>query len=197
MLMRRAIVAAVCCVVSCSCAPWTGHYQHIEVPEARYFQTVCWAGFGPPSRAYYPYHGIFISLDITDLLNLGLHLPAGSTVLLNGKTVHITGLSDSGPDDVIIPIRAAKHGSLGSIDPREFRDTRDPFTTPNNFGPLTGETENGSYIWYMFIGELPIPPTLIRGIVELPPMTINGEHYEPQVLHFEQRSYSGIEPVNC
>ena len=180
-------------------------YKHIEVAGARYFKNNCYASIGPPSVAYYPFHGIFISLDLTYSIALGLHLPAGTIVTLNGNTVRIVGSSDSGPIEATIPIRAAPHGSLGNGDPREFSMLRDPFTGRDNFGPLTGNTQHDSYQWYLFISEtdqtppriIQTPRGLIRGTVELPSITINGQSYEVQSVPFEQRVHIEISPINC
>ena len=150
---RTALVIVLCGAIA-GCAPWAWPYQHIDAPGARYFQTICRAGFGPPSRVYYPYHGIFISLDITDVVTLGLHLPEGSTAQIDGTSVHITGEGKTGPADVVIPIRATKHWGM---DAPEFRQYPDPFTTPDNFGPLTGETTDGDYLF-----DIPVFPKSCR-----------------------------------
>ncbi|MGH8210432.1 MAG: hypothetical protein ACREU6_12745 [Steroidobacteraceae bacterium] len=180
-------------------------YEHIEVPGARYFKQNCYASIGPPSVAYYPFHGIFISLDVTYTVALGLHLPAGTTVKLNGNTVHIISIADSGPIDLTIPIRAARHGSRGNGDPREFYGMRDPFTSADNFGPLAGDTDHGRYLWYLFISEtaespphiIRTPHGLIRGTVELPSISINGQTYDAESVPFERRVHTEISPINC
>lgn len=169
-----------------ACVPWMERYLRIDAPAAKYFRNSCYGSFGPPSIVYFPYHGIFISLDITDWVSLGLHLPPGTTAQLDSATVHISGMTDSGPIDATFPIKAADPGSLGAGTPRAF-------------------TERTHYPWYFFLSEtdgqplrlIPVPSGLLRGAVELPPMTINGEHYEPQTLHFERRTYGEITTVNC
>ena len=157
-----------------------------------------------PSVAYYPFHGIFISLDLTNIVELGLHVPAGTTVELNGSTVHMTGIADSGPIDTTIPIRAARHDYVRKNDPLAF-SARDTFTAADNFGPLLGDTSNGRDLWYSFISEtsepvphyIRTPNGLIRGTVELPPITINGQSYEAQSIRFERRVHTEVSPVNC
>jgi hypothetical protein len=179
-------------------------YEHIDVPDARYFKSICYHTFGPPSIAYYPFHGIFISLDVTYTVELGLHLPAGTTVELNGNSVHIAGSADSGPIDTTIAIRAARHDYVRKRDPLEF-SAQDTFTSADNFGPLRGDTSNGRDLWYSFISVTPepvphlirTPGGLIRGTVELPPITINGQSYEPQSIPFERRVHTEISPINC
>jgi hypothetical protein len=41
------------------------------------------------------------------------------------------------------------------------------------------------------------PRGLQRGSVELPPMTINGKHYDAQTLQFERHVHLELIPVNC
>jgi len=179
-------------------------YEHIEVSDVRYFKKTCYHTIGPPSVAYYPFHGIFISLDVTDTVELGLHLPAGTTVELNGNSVHIIGSADSGPIDTTIPIRAARHDYVRKGDPLEF-GMRDPFTSVDNFGPLLGDTSNGRNLWHSFISVsseprphvISTPLGLIRGTVELPSITINGQSYEAQSIPFERRVHTEISPINC
>jgi hypothetical protein len=185
------------------CVPMVEHYLRIEAPEARYFDSSCHGGAGPPSVIYYPYHGVFISLRITDVVALGVHVPAGFTAQIDSDRVRIVGISDQGSVEVTLPIKAARQGSLGSVHPSEFSGFPDPFTSPDHFGPLEGGTDQGHYRWYLFVARTdPIhlsttPAGLLRGTVELPPMTINGQHYAPETLHFERKVHTEISPVNC
>jgi hypothetical protein len=183
------------------------HYLRIEAPEARYFDSSCHGSVGPPSVVYYPYHGLFISLKITDDVALGVHLPAGVTAQLDGNRVRISGMTDHGPVNVDLPIRAARQGSVGTVHPWEFSGLPDPFSSADHFGPLVGASRDGHYVWYFFVGEtnpsqgpqglITTPRGLLRGTVELPPMTINGQHYGPQMLLFERRAHAEVSPVNC
>ena len=201
-LWRLALALGVSTTVG-GCVPMAEHYLRIEVPEARYFGSSCHGGVGPPSVVYYPYHGLFISLRITDEVALGVHVPAGTTAQVDGDRVRILGMTDHGAVDVSLPIRATQQGSLGSVHPREFSGFPDPFTSAENFGPLVGASNEGHYLWYLFVARTdPIhlsstPPGLLRGTVELPRMTINGQHYGPQTLHFERHVHAELSPVNC
>ena len=200
----RSCVAVLVYLGLSGCIPMRYSYEHIDVPDARYFKSICYHTFGPPAVAYYPFHGIFISLDVTNTIELGLHLPAGTTVVLNGNSVHITGSAGSGSIDTTIPIRAARHDYVREGDPLEF-SARDTFTSADNFGPLLGDTSNGRNLWYSFISVTsePIPHViqtprgLIRGTVELPPITINGQSYKSQSIPFERRVHTEIAPINC
>jgi hypothetical protein len=187
--------------------PIISAYLKIEAPAARYLERSCNAGIGLPAVVYYSYHGVFISLDMTDSVALGIHVPAGNTARLEGNRVRITGTTHRGAVDVSLPIRAAPQGALGAIDPPQVRGYPDPFTSPDYFGPLQGASRDGHNAWYFFIAEtdprdgpvrtLSTPRGLERGTIELPPLTINGQHYEPQVLHFERHRHVELMPVNC
>ena len=187
--------------------PQVSAYLRIEAPEARHLERECNAGIGVPTVVYYEYHGVFISLDMTDWVALGVHVPAGNTVRLEGNQLRISGTSRLGPVEVSMPIWAVRQGDLGSIQPREFRGFPDPFTSRDYFGPLQGGSRNGHYLWYSFVAEsaqsdgkvrtIPTPEGLQRGTVELPAMTINGQHYEPQVLHFERHVHAELGAINC
>ena len=189
------------------CVPTVSAYLKIEAPEARYLQRSCNAGIGLPSVVYYPYHGVLISLDITDEVDLGVHVPAGSTVQLENNRVRISGTSRQGPLEFSVSIWAALHGAVGSIQPREFHDFPDPFTSRDYFGPLQGGSHDGHHLWYFFVAEsapgegqvriIPTPRGLQQGTVELPAMTINGQYYEPQILHFERHVHAVLDAINC
>jgi hypothetical protein len=200
----RTFGAALLSLGLLGCVPWRYSYEHLDVPGARYFQSACQHSAGPPSMAYYPFHGIFISLDVTHTVTLGLHLPAGTTAALNGTTVRITGSADSGPVDAIMPIRAARHDYVYKYD-RFKASGGNTFTSADYFGPLLGDTNDGRDLWYSFISEtseqIPhlifTPKGLIRGTIELPPITINGQSYEGQSIPFEHRVHTEISPINC
>ena len=200
----RSCVAVLVYLGLSGCLPMRYPYEHIEVADARYFQSICYHTFGPPSVAYYPFHGIFISLDVTNTVELGLHLPAGTTVELKGNAVRIIGSADSGPIDTTVPIRAFRHEYVRKSDPLEF-SRRDPFTSADNFGPLIGDTSDGRNLWYEFVSVtseprphiIPTPRELIRGTIELPPIMINGQSYQAQPIPFERRVHTELSPINC
>ena len=204
--IRVGVVIGVGATVG-GCVPTVSGYLKIEAPEARYLERSCNAGIGLPSIVYYPYHGVFISLDITDEVDLGVHVPAGSTARLEGNRVRISGTNRQGPVEFSVSIWATAQGAVGSIQPPEFLGLPDPFTSRDYFGPLQGGSRDGHYLWYFFVAEtaagegpvriIPTPRGLQRGTVELPAMTINGQHYEPQVLHFERHVHAVLNALNC
>src|SRR5260370_19106123 len=117
---RRALVRNLCGVLSgcfglslSGCVPMTSMYEKIDVPGAVYFKEMCYASVGPPSVAYYPFHGIFISMNFSST-ELGIHVPAGTTVQLNDDTIRIAGTSKSGQFEKSVRIKAFKQGSSGN-----------------------------------------------------------------------------------
>jgi hypothetical protein len=205
-VIRAGVVIGMGATVG-GCVPTVSGYLKIEAPEARYLETSCNAGIGLPSIVYYPYHGVFISLDITTWVAFGVHVPAGNTVRLEGNRVRISGTSRQGLVDVRMPIWAGRQGSVGAVLPPEFRGLPDPFTSRDFFGPLQGASRDGHNLWYFFLAEtgagegqirtISAPRGLQRGSVELPPMTINGQHYDAQTLQFERHVHLELIPVNC
>ena len=201
--MRSALVL-LCLLALSGCVPIISQYPRIEASDAVYYRSGCRGGSGPPSVVYYPFHGIFISFDLR-YMRLGLHVPAGTTVQLNNPTLRLVGLTDTGAVDLSVQIKAFRHGALGGGNPPEFMALPDPFTSPDNFGPLSGSSKNDRYVWFLFLGidgqnpqRTALPPKgLVRGTIELPSITINGQRYEPQVLPFDRESYSELSPINC
>ena len=184
------------------CVPDFSTYNRPEIPQARYFPDGC-DGFGARSVAYYPFHGIYISLSI-DPVSVGLHIPAGTTAKLDGDTVVISAATERGPLEIHTRLKAAPHGSVGNIDPDEFRGLPDPYTPDAGSRPLIGGSKEGRLIWYLFIGmgkdrpnQLQLVPIAFGGTIELPPITVNDRHYPAQVLPFTRKRHVGIQPVNC
>jgi hypothetical protein len=42
-----------------------------------------------------------------------------------------------------------------------------------------------------------LPKGLTEGTIEIPPMTINGKHYESQHLSFKRQTFVGMAALNC
>jgi hypothetical protein len=65
---------------------------------------------------------------------------------------------------------------------------------------------NGKHLlWYLYLMMDPqnlgrieiIPKGLTEGTIEIPAMTINGQHYESQKLTFKRETYVGMAALNC
>jgi hypothetical protein len=186
-----------------ACFPMSTTYERIDAPDAKYFKSICHATIGPPSTVYYPYHGIYISLNFT-FTSFGLHIPEGMTVQLNDNTIKVTGVSAAGPVERTVHFKAFPQGSGGNNDPPEFA-VRAPYTSRDALGPFEGSSVGNRYVYYFFNGVdddhsnrmVSLPIDLTEGTIELPAMTINGQHYERQILPFKQAKYFEISPVNC
>jgi hypothetical protein len=192
-------------ILLAGCVPYATTYPRIEVAGATCLHPGCQAEVGTKSMAYYPFHGIYISIDLRDS-RFGLHIPSGTVVELNGKAIKIDGLLGKTPYQATLNLRAASHASVGiGYEPAQFMESIDHYTTPDNFGPLEGGG-NGSYLlWYLYLFQdqqdarriLFIPKGLTEGTIEIPAMTINGQHYESQELTFKRETYVGMAAVNC
>lgn len=187
------------------CIPIVSSYSRIEVPGARYFGSSCHGVSGPSSVVYYPFQGIFISLDMNPWLRLGLHVPAGTIAQLNGETIKIEGETETGGVVFTARMKASSRGSLGAVNPKEFQAFPDPVISDNNFEPVIGNSKGGNHIWQLYLAMdnqvpnrlLQVPRGLISGTIELPSITVNGQKYESQRLQFRRERYSELSPVNC
>jgi hypothetical protein len=185
------------------CVPMSSTYERIDAPDAKYFKSICRATVGPPSTVYYPYHGIYISLNFSST-RFGLHIPEGMTVQLDDNAIKVYGVSKSGPIQKTVHFKAFPQGAGGNDDPPQFA-VRAPYTSPGTLGPFEGRSVGDRYVYYFFMGVdddqpnrmVSLPFDLTEGTIELPAMTINGQHFEPQILPFKQTKYSEISPINC
>jgi hypothetical protein len=206
MRLLNAAVFCMSCMELSACVPVSWHYARIDAPNAVYYQNMCHAEFGPPALAFYPFHGIFISLDLIDSVRLGIHVPGGYTVQLNDTSIRIKGQGKGEAFDAVYRIKAFRQESLGNGEPRSFLALPDPFTQPNNFGPLTGGAQDDQSIFYLYLGiqnvdsvrvALPPPETLSEGSIELPSLSINGQRFESQTLSFVRKHYFDFVTANC
>jgi hypothetical protein len=184
-------------------------YQEPEVSGARYFKDTC-GGFGAPEVAYYPYHQIFISVAMVggDLPAIGLHIPPGVTASLDDDDVSIVGHTSRGDFAVAGVLRAVRHGSFGNWlgHSPPFLWQPDPYRSPTDLGPLQGGgTRSDGYFWYLFAAfpsvnstrSLVLPANAIDGVIRLPRITVDGQHYPPQFIQFNRRTLARVMPVNC
>ncbi|MGO9947235.1 MAG: hypothetical protein ACLPWG_10340, partial [Steroidobacteraceae bacterium] len=95
------------------CVPFTTTYPKIEAPAATYFAPGCTSDFQPRSTVYFPFHGIYISIDL-EASRFGLHIPRDNVVQLDGTTIEIEGTIGTTPYKSAFPIRAVKRDSIGT-----------------------------------------------------------------------------------
>ena len=194
--LKSLVLALVCCVLSSGCLPDATRYLRVDAPGATYFHSDCYGTSGPRSIAYYPYHGVFILLQLPD--SLALHVPPGSVVQLDGNVIDVHGLSKADPFDVTLTLRAMSHGGYANMGPDKiYGGTSDPYTAHDNFGPLQGGSNYGRLNWYRFGASGSIPRGAESGTLKLPSLSIDGQSYDPQVLTFMEKTYLGIQPINC
>jgi hypothetical protein len=201
-IYTRTFVAVVACGLNTGCVPVNEQYQRVEVADAVYLQGLC-GGSGPPDWTYYPFHGIFISVSLTPL-QLGLHYTVGTTVTLDGDAATINGWRKSEPIQLTAHLTPAIHAALGNGVPEEF----DAMTDPMDPGRRSGyhrSSKGSDLVWANFIARdahapnriFPMPRDLERTKILIPPITINGQKYEPQELSIIRKKYTGIIPINC
>lgn len=192
-------------VLLSGCVPYTTTYPKIQVADAKYFHPGCGAEFGSGSMVYYPFHGIYISIDLR-AARFGLHIPSETVVQLNGRTIQIDGVIGTTAYKATFDLKAASHASIGTgAEPPEFMASVDHYTTPDNLGPLEGGSDGKYLLWYLYLvvsQQDPRQPARIstevtEGSVEIPSMTINGQTYESQKLKFIRERFVGLAAVNC
>ncbi len=186
-----------------SCVPYVARFALIDVPGATYVS----AGGGPGNLSprtvvYFPYHEVHVSLNLRTLV-MGIHVPNGTAVQLNDRTLRIEGTSGGRPYYGTFKLRAVPHTSIFPREPQEFSGQPDPYTSGENFGPLRGAGEGSKIAWYLFLAEEPTDPQLLvrlpsnmRGTILLPSMNINGQLYDPQVVSFAPKTFAGLENMN-
>ena len=200
--LLRLMLLLLGCLIASACVPMSSTYERIESPDALRFKDICRGTVGPPSTVYFPFHGIYISMNFSSTA-FGLHIPEGITVQLNDNTVNIDGVSKSGPMQRTVHIKLFKHGAAGNNDPPEFGVSS--YTSRDDLGPFEGRSVGTHHVYYFFMGvdevlpnrTVSLPFDLLEGTIELPAITINGQRYERQTLPFKQTSYFEISPVNC
>lgn len=190
------------------CAPTAEPYLRVEAPHARYFDSTC-GSVPPPDLAYFPYHGIYISAEISSGVLLGLHIPDGMVAQLDSDVSVIEGETSGGRHvSERVHWQVSPHRVIGFNMPMDFR-TLDPFQAgvTTTLGPLRGGgSVYGLYPWYLFVGKDPTHPEwffaappagLEKGTMILPAMTINGKRYPPGELTIDKKRYIGFTPINC
>jgi len=112
-------------------------------------------------------------------VRLGLHVPKGYSVQVNDPTVRLIEFDGKAPIDTTYQIRAFRQASYG--DPAAFHALSDPYTTPDNLGPLIGDGEGSGARFYLFLSIADSDPNPNRlallprgqaqGSVRLPSLT--------------------------
>ena len=164
------LLGALVCLLPGACTVAFWDYPRITAPDAEYINVGC-NGDGPPKRAYYPFHGIFIAVELEPLL-LSLHVPRKTQVVLDADPVVVTGQTAHGPVELTLPLKPAGQQAVagsGTI-VYDFDQRKDPWQP----------------------GQ-PNPDAIVDGIrqgnLRLPGITINGEHFPPQDLPFAHASW--------
>jgi hypothetical protein len=191
-----------CCLCT-GCIPVHEHYDRVEVANASYLKGLC-GGFGPPSWAYYPFNGISISVSLSPGLQIGLHYPVGTVARFDSDTIEIRGLQGDQPFNLTAYLRPAVHHVLGNAAPERFDAMLDP-SDANRVSGYRRSAAGRGYVWANFLARdkdqpdrsISIPSNLVRAVIVIPAMTVNGNSYGPQELPVVRRTYTGIEPVNC
>ena len=201
-ICTRVLIPVVACGLYSGCVPVNEQYQRVEVADAVYLQGLC-GDSGPPNWAYYPFHGIFISVSLTPL-QLGLHYPAGTTVTLDGDTITIRGSRQHELIQLTGHLTPAIHTALGNAAPEDFDDMSDPLD-PTGKSAYHRSSKNRGLVWANFIARdvhapnriFPMPKDLEHAKILIPSITINGQKFDPQELSIMRKKYTGITPINC
>lgn len=184
-------------------------YQEPEVSGARYFKDTCGRS-GAPEVGHYPYHKIFLSVAVVSgyYPAVGLHVPPEVTASLDDDEVKIAGRTTRGDFAVEGVLRAVRHWSFGNWlqHSRPFLWRPDPYRSATDLGPLQGSgTLSGGYFWNLFAAfpqsnssrSLELPTHVINGVIQLPPIIVNGERYPRQSIPFRKRTLARVMSVNC
>jgi hypothetical protein len=194
----RLIAAPVICLQLAGCVPIFQSYQRVDVADAHYLHGIC-GSYGPRDWAYFPFHGIYLSLSLSSL-EFGLHYPKTTTVELDSNEVTVGGLHNGAPAKWAAKLVPVRHGGLGS-DPPEFAYMVDPITSTTDHRTR----KESDMIWASYSIRdqnlanrlVAIPQDLESETIRIPAMTINGTKYESQELTIVRKKYSGVIPVNC
>jgi hypothetical protein len=196
--LLRQIAAVLISSQFVGCVPIFESYQRVDVVDARYLHGIC-ASYGPRDLAYFPFHGIFLSLSLSSL-QFGLHYSKTTTVELASDEVTVVGSRHGAPASWSAKLVPIMHGGLGT-DPPEFAYMIDPITSTTDHRTQ----KEPDTIWASYSirdRNLPnrivaIPRDMEPATIRIPAMTINGTKYEPQELTIVRKKYSGVIPVNC
>ncbi len=193
------------------CVPWASRYVRVEADNARYFGADCRGSMGELKLAYFPFNDIFISAlvdDRADEINIGIHVPRGVTAQLMQRTLTLRP-RDAARPAMSLPLEPASYIRYTSFNmPWQFRAV-DPFDREDFFGVLVGATRtfeprysNSPEMqklgakWYRFTVPIDVR-RLDNGVIELPPMKINGVEFKGPTIRYENALSIYAQPINC
>jgi hypothetical protein len=190
------------------CVPYSETYYRLDRSDARYFGGSCLGGVGPPSIAYFPYEGIYLSAAVGEIrkaILVGVHVPAGQKVQLLTRSVVVTYEPPSKDTSTPLELKPAPRRG-GTPDPREFRYIEDPYGKEDFFGLLSGETrkvyvgrsetDQIAYKTYQYIADFQ-DDQVERGAITFPTFRINGKDFEGPRLPFRRSTHVGLLAINC
>lgn len=194
------------CTLVAGCVPVVAHYLSVDAPSARHLKSTCGGAVGAPDVTYYPYHGIYISAWLPEVM-LGIHVPANAEVQLETHELKVTAFTPSGTIEKTYPIALTSvRKAVGLNAPYDLRTQTDG----QAYGTIVNEVMEGAVAgrglrWCMFRAFDPKEPDLFvglpagasGGVFEIPAMIINGVYYPPQPLPITRKVYTEISPVNC
>jgi hypothetical protein len=192
-MFLRFLAASFVCSQLSGCVPIVSHYHTVEVTDARYLHETC-GGFGPRTWAYFPVHGIFISLRVPN--DFGVIYPKGTIVELDSNELILTSERNGVSTQRVFEIAPRTHGSYGSGIPDELYYMVDPIEGNAHLRSSKDlDTIWASYSTREFM--LPTDEDLEHAIIRIPAMTINGIRYDSQELTIVRKTFVGTMPINC
>src|SRR4029077_16571472 len=111
------------------CLPIVESYYRLEREGATYFGGSCRGSVGPPSIAYFPYEGVYLSAavgEVPKMVLIGIHVPSGQTLQLREKSISISYEPPRETSTRQIDLKPARRRG-GTPDPYEFQEIPDPY----------------------------------------------------------------------
>jgi len=190
------------------CVPWASSYVRVEVENARYFGELCYGE--KPKLAFFPFNGIFLSAlidDRADVINIGVHVPQGTTAQLMQRTLTIRPRDSAAKPPMTLLLEPASHIRYTSFS-MPFHSS-DPFDHEDFFGVLVGATKpfkppygnvpemlKLAAKWYRFTVPVEVR-RLDNGVIELPAMKINGVEFEGPKIRYKDAISIYVASMNC
>ena len=198
--MKICLTLAACLALS-ACVPMVHSYYKTEYPGAEHFGEDCTGSAGAPSIAYFPYKGIFMSVDVRKRQHsiiIGFHIPEGKSIQLLGHSITISY------DTAGRVTKAELKPTDRQFGPYEFWMVPSPFGKEDYFGMLAGETKIkrfllapnvASHKTYLFEASMDIKAK--TGTIRFPEVMINDKIYKGPVVHYKKSNSFELSPLNC